>query len=146
LLIISKIRYYRKYETYEKKDIYYGKIHIVYGIKVSNKESEELKMTPKKYEIVVLCGSTKFKDDFIKIQKELTLLGKIVIPIAIFGHSGDKEYLTEDVKSMLVDMQKFKIDMADSVFIINKDGYIGNNTQNEIKYAMKQGKRVNYMQ
>jgi len=26
-----------------------------------------------KYEVATLCGSTRFKEDFIKVQKELTL-------------------------------------------------------------------------
>ncbi len=26
-----------------------------------------------KYEVVTLCGSTRFKEDFMKVQKELTL-------------------------------------------------------------------------
>ena len=43
-----------------------------------------------KYEVVTLCGSTRFKEDFIKVQKELTLQGKIVISVGLFGHAGDK--------------------------------------------------------
>ena len=31
-----------------------------------------------KYKIVTLCGSTRFKDEFLKVQKELTLKGYIV--------------------------------------------------------------------
>jgi hypothetical protein len=31
-----------------------------------------------KYKVVTLCGSTRFKDEFLIVQKELTLRGKIV--------------------------------------------------------------------
>ncbi|HHT96865.1 MAG TPA: hypothetical protein GXZ90_03095 [Clostridiales bacterium] len=43
-------------------------------------------------------------------------------------------------------MHKKKIDMADSVFIINKDGYIGKDTIQEINYACKQGKPIYYLE
>ena len=33
----------------------------------------------KNYKVITLCGSTKFKDEFFKAQKELTLKGNIVI-------------------------------------------------------------------
>ena len=41
------------------------------------------------YKIITLCGSTKFKDEFIAEQKRLTLEGNIVISVGLFGHSGD---------------------------------------------------------
>lgn len=31
-----------------------------------------------KYKVITLCGSTKFKDDFLREQKRLTLEGNIV--------------------------------------------------------------------
>ena len=43
------------------------------------------------YKIVTLCGSTRFKDQFLETQKRLTLEGFIVISVGLFGHSGDEE-------------------------------------------------------
>lgn len=97
------------------------------------------------YKIITLCGSTKFKDEFLKIQKELTLAGNIVISVGLFGHSGDTEVWTEGMKEMLDDMHKKKIDMADEIFVINVDGYIGNSTKSEIEYAEAHNKKVNYL-
>lgn len=45
----------------------------------------------KKYRVVTLCGSTRFKEEFMEVQKKLTLDGMIVISVGLFGHSGDKE-------------------------------------------------------
>ena len=45
----------------------------------------------KKYPVITLCGSTRFKEEFMEAQKELTLAGNIVISVGLFGHSGDKE-------------------------------------------------------
>ncbi len=99
-----------------------------------------------KYKVITLCGSTKFKDDFIREQKRLSLEGNIVISVGMFGHSGDNEVWTEGIKEMLDDMHKRKIDMSDEIFVINKDGYIGSSTKNEIEYAKSTNKKVNYME
>lgn len=99
-----------------------------------------------KYPVVTLCGSTRFKDAFLEAQKRLTLAGNIVISVGLFGHSGDDEVWTEGTKEMLDDMHKHKIDMADSIYVINVGGYIGSSTQSEIEYAQKNGKTVNYLE
>ena len=81
-----------------------------------------------KYKVITLCGSTRFKDAFIETQKRLTLEGNIVISVGLFGHSGDK------------------IDMADEIFVINVGGYIGSSTKSEIEYALAAGKSVLYLE
>jgi len=98
-----------------------------------------------KYKIITLCGSTKFKDKFIAEQKRLTLEGNIVISVGLFGHSGDDEVWTESTKEMLDDMHKRKIDLADEIFVVNVDGYIGASTRSEIEYALQTGKIVKFL-
>lgn len=98
------------------------------------------------YKVITLCGSTRFKDDFIEQQKLLTLQGYIVIPVGLFGHSGDNEVWSEGTKEMLDDMHKRKIDMADEIFVINKNGYIGSSTKSEIDYAKSKGMIITYME
>ena len=107
----------------------------------------------KNYKVITLCGSTRFKDEFLKVQKDLTLQGNIVISVGLFGHSGDSEVwenmdertLTK-TKEILDDIHKRKIDMADEIFVINVDGYIGESTKSEIEYAKSLGKKVNYLE
>lgn len=99
-----------------------------------------------KYKVITLCGSAKFKDDFLREQKRLTLEGNIVISVGMFGHSGDTEVFDVGVKEMLDDMHKRKIDMAGEVFVINKDGYVGSSTMTEIDYALKNNKKVVFME
>ncbi len=96
------------------------------------------------YKIITLCGSTKFKDEYIAVQKRLTLEGNIVISVGLFGHSGDSEALIEETKKMLDDMHKRKIDLADEIFVINPNGYIGKSTKSEIEYAKRNNKGVTY--
>lgn len=106
-----------------------------------------------KYPVITLCGSTRFKKEFMDVQKQLTLEGNIVISVGLFGHSGDSEVwenmdegtLTK-TKEMLDDMHKRKIDMADEIFVINVNGYIGDSTRSEIEYAEVHGKKVNYLE
>lgn len=99
-----------------------------------------------KYKVVTLCGSTKFKEQFIKAQKRLTLEGCIVISVGLFGHSGDMEVWTEGTKAMLDDMHMRKIDMADEIFVINVGGYIGESTRREIDYATSKGMTIRYLE
>ena len=99
-----------------------------------------------KYKVITLCGSTRFKDAFMEAQKRLTLEGNIVISVGLFGHSGDDEVWTEGTKEMLDDMHKHKIDMADEIFVINVDGYIGSSTRSEIEHALAAGKPVRYLE
>ena len=106
-----------------------------------------------KYPVITLCGSTRFKEDFMEMRKKLTLAGNIVLSVGLFGHSGDEEVwenmdegtLTR-TKVMLDDMHKRKIDMSDEIFVINKNGYIGDSTRSEIAYALEHGKKVNYLE
>ena len=99
-----------------------------------------------KYPVITLCGSTRFKDEYLEAQKRLTLEGNIVISVGLFGHSGDNEVWTEGTKEMLDDMHKRKIDMADSIYVINPGGYIGTSTRSEIDYALAHGKKVVYLE
>lgn len=97
-----------------------------------------------KYKVITLCGSTRFKEDFERVNRELTLAGNIVISVGCFGHAGD--VFTDEEKVMLDDIHKRKIDMADAIYVINKNGYIGESTRSEIKYAVMHGKQVIYME
>ena len=98
------------------------------------------------YKVVTLCGSTRFKEQFMETQKRLTLDGCIVISVGLFGHSGDDDVWKPGVKEMLDDMHLRKIDMADEIFVINVGGYIGSSTRSEIEYAKATGKTVNYLE
>ena len=99
-----------------------------------------------KYKVITLCGSTRFKEQFLEAQKQLTLQGNIVISVGLFGHSGDEEVWKEGTKAMLDDMHKRKIDLSDEIFVINPGGYIGESTRNEILYAQLNGKIINYLE
>lgn len=88
---------------------------------------------PNNYRVITLCGSTKFKKEFINVQRQLSLLGYIVISVDCFGHGEDE--LTMEDRIMLNDMHKRKILMADEIMVIDKNNYIGKSTKSEIEFA-----------
>ena len=47
---------------------------------------------------------------------------------------------------MLDRMHLAKIDLADEIFVINVDNYIGDSTRNEIEYAKSKGKKVRFLE
>lgn len=95
--------------------------------------------------IVCLCGSTKFKSDFLSAQRGLTLAGQIVIMPGVFGHA-DGGFINGDTKKKLDELHLKKIDMSDMIMVINRDGYIGESTKREIEYAQSLGKQIRYLE
>lgn len=97
--------------------------------------------------IICLCGSTRFKDVFEQENARLTLEGSIVLMPGVFGHAldgGQDANVTQEQKQALDTLHKRKIDLADIVYVINVDGYIGESTQREIAYALEKGLAVTY--
>lgn len=98
-----------------------------------------------KYNIITLCGSIKFKNEFMKIQEKLTLEGNIVFTPNFFNNI-KKEEISLDTKKMLDEMHKQKIEMSDEIYVINYGGYIGESTKSEIEYAKTKGKKISYLE
>lgn len=93
---------------------------------------------------VCLCGSTRFKDKFFEVAKDFTLKGYIVTMPMVFAHCGDD--ISDIQKEYLDEVHKSKIAKADLVYIINQDGYIGQSTFNEIEWATKLNKKIEYLE
>ena len=98
------------------------------------------------FKVITLCGSTRFKEEFLEAQKRLTLEGNVVISVGLFGHSGYDVVWTDGVKDMLDRQHLAKIDLADEIFVINVGGYIGDSTRREIAYAEFKGKSITYLE
>lgn len=106
-------------------------------------------MTTERAQVITLCGSTRFKDEFMAENQRLTMEGNVVISLGLFGHTDlpDYDWTTDatDLKRTLDRLHFQKIDMADRVHVINVDGYIGESTQREIAYARSRGKHITYL-
>ena len=93
--------------------------------------------------IVCLCGSTKFKQEFLDVMDKEERKGNIVLSIGSFTHA-DNIDISDKVKEELDILHLMKIDIADEILVIDKDGYKGESTTREILYALKLDKDIRY--
>jgi 3-phosphoglycerate kinase len=96
-----------------------------------------------KAKVVVLCGSSRFVDIMavcawlIERDEQTITMGLHLLP---WWYATEKEiphHLAEH-EGVAVEMDllhRRKIDLADEVFVVNKDDYIGDSTKAEIEYA-----------
>ncbi|HRD60367.1 MAG TPA: hypothetical protein PLZ93_21630 [Nocardioides sp.] len=98
--------------------------------------------------IVVLCGSTRYFEEFQRQNLRLTLEGAIVLSIGFDDASDDQlrdaGRLPADME-MLQQLHLRKIDLADEVLVLNVDGYLGESTRREIEYARRLGRTITYL-
>ena len=89
----------------------------------------------KKYKVITLCGSTKFKKTFDKVNLLATLDNRIILQPGCYAHY-DNIHITDEEKEKLDILHKEKILMSDCIIIINDNNYIGLSTKSEINYAL----------
>lgn len=111
-------------------------------------------LCPKQPKIITLCGSTRFIETIAVmgylLEKEgAIVLGLHFLPQSYFkvegvveSHIAEKEGVAEHFDNLHLR----KIDISDSIYVVNIDGYIGKSTRNEINYAEKIGKSVSYLE
>ena len=105
-----------------------------------------------KFKVVTLCGSVRIgKELWDKMAHDLSLKGIIVLKVDVWEdgtgiyercHNGD----LQEAKKMLDEMHKAKIEMSDFIYVLNKNGYIGESTRSEIDYAKSLGKPIEYFE
>ena len=93
--------------------------------------------------VITLCGSTRFKTEFLEMLEILTLCGWVVLLPGYFGHCA-RFPISDEVKESLDALHKKKIDMSDAIYVLNIDGYIGESTRSEIEYAILHNKEIIY--
>ncbi len=101
--------------------------------------------------IVCLCGSTRFYEHFQRVNYEETMAGRIVLTVGFYPHSQDQAHgetlgITEEQKAQLDELHLRKIDLADEVFVINVDRYVGDSTMSEIAYALWKTKSIRWLE
>ena len=98
---------------------------------------------PDQYKVICLCGSTKFKKSFERINAILTLNSKVVLAPAVWAHH-DYIDISNDQKFELDKLHKQKIYMSDCILVVNENNYWGDSTKGEIQYATNLNKPVFY--
>ncbi len=111
---------------------------------------EQINYQPDKPKIICLCGSTRFIETFAVLSWEFEKEGAICLGLHYLpsSYTTAKDHLAEaeGVKEHFDNLHKRKIDLADEIFVININGYIGESTRSEIDYATKLGKVIRYLE
>lgn len=119
---------------------------------IFNIEGElELALEMKRPRIVCLCGSTRFFKQFQQANFEETMKGNIVLSVGFYPHSTEQAHgqeigITSKQKEDLDILHFRKIDLADEVFILNVNNYIGESTARELAYAKSMGKKIRFLE
>ncbi len=92
--------------------------------------------------VITICGSMRYSKEMMKISEELELKQGYAVIQCVYNVDGSKY---EELGATMLDrIHRKKIDISDSIYVVNIDGYIGNSTRNEIEYALENGKEVLY--
>ena len=100
----------------------------------------------KKPKVIIISGSLRFQDEQMRQAERLELEGNAVISVIYPAPGKAKDELTKEQIEMLGKMHNYKIGLADAVFVVNPNGYIGNSTRSEIEHAKSLGKEIIYLE
>ena len=90
--------------------------------------------------IVTICGSMKFEKEMKKIAFVLETKHDMSVLQCVYNES--KLDLCENDINALSLAHYRKIEIADAIYVVNINGYIGEQVKKEIAYAQKLGKEV----
>jgi hypothetical protein len=97
-----------------------------------------------KHKVVVLSGSIRFWGKIQEMHERLELENKFVV-IGITPHVMPRDFTLEE-EDLLDELHREKIQLADALYVVNVDGYIGNSTRSEIEFAKQLGKEIIYLE
>ena len=92
--------------------------------------------------IVTLCGSLKFQKEMMTVAEKMALEGQCILT-PVYPVSKN----IERTKEQLIKLKEahFKrIELSDTILVVNINNYIGESTNLEIDYAKKLGKEIIY--
>lgn len=93
--------------------------------------------------VTTLCGSMRFRDEFARLEAELTLAGHVVLSPAPLTTSTAP---TAEERARLGRVHLQKVAMADEVLVVNVGDHVGDATRREIEHARSLGIAVRYLQ
>lgn len=93
--------------------------------------------------IVTLCGSTRFKQEFIDANFQMTRQGIIVLSVGWFSHA-DGEVFTPTVeqKAAFDELHLRKIDLSDGIYVVNPYCQVCPNCRAVTKTHVKRGMSI----
>jgi ACT domain-containing protein len=94
--------------------------------------------------IITVCGNLKFEQDMKYYAEKLTLEGNCVLSV-IYPTKNSEEYTKDEISILGIGHIK-RIDISDAIFVVNKNGYIGEAVRKEINYAKEHNKEILYLE
>lgn len=92
---------------------------------------------------LTLCGSARFEKEFKKADKLLSLAGHVVYSLAVYPSDAEgKDWYTAIQKDVLDTVHKLKILNSEGIVLIAPNGYIGDSTRSELRFAKKNHKAI----
>ena len=93
--------------------------------------------------IETVCGSIKFSREMMKYRDEQLSNGNWVL---IPENMELDAQMNDTIKVKMDILHKSKIDVADTVLIWNRNGYIGKSTRSELDYAQRNNKPITFLE
>lgn len=92
--------------------------------------------------IVTICGSLKFQKEMMIITEKMALKGYCILT-PVYPVLNNNERTEEQILKLKEEHFK-KIEISNSILVVNVNNYIGISTKMEIDYAKKLGKEIMY--
>lgn len=92
--------------------------------------------------VVAICGSMRFSDEMKKIAFMLEKSHNMNVLQCVYNEENID--LSEDDIKHLNEAHLEKIKISDAIYVVNLNGYIGEQVKKEIEYAQNLGKEIIY--
>ena len=94
--------------------------------------------------VITICGSIKFIEEMKYLAEKLELENNCVL--SVIYPTKNKECYTEEEIHFLQKGHSKRIDISDAIFVVNKNGYIGDAVRGEIEYVKRKKKEIIYLE
>lgn len=89
---------------------------------------------------VTICGSMKFEKEMKEIAFDLETKHNMCVLQCVYNE--EKSELSENEIAALNSAHFKKIELSDAIYVVNLNGYIGEQVKKEIGFAQTHGKEV----
>ena len=104
---------------------------------------QDPRTAPGAYTVITLCGSMRFREEFERLEAELTLAEHVVLTPTALDPSTE---LDAEQRARLGRIHLQKVAMADEVLVVNVGDYVGESTRREIEHARSRGIAVSFLE
>lgn len=94
--------------------------------------------------IITISGSMRFYEKMMQVAEDMELQGNCVLVPLFNPNRPNKDAYTDTEASILDQMHKERIKLADTILVVDVDGYIGASTKKEIEFAKSLNKEIIY--